>query len=175
MMKKIELEQLINLLDLKPLEHEGGLYKQTYGSNLVYLSSDRLVDEEPVRHPLSTAIYYLLTDGADSFSALHKLPTDEVYHFYLGDPVEQLRLHPDGYGEIVVLGQDILSGQQVQTVVPAGVWQGSRLAAGGKYALLGTTMSPGFIPEDYMPGERAALTVLYPDWQPLITVLTRLP
>ena len=74
-----------------------------------------------------SAIYYLLTAEPDCFSALHKLPTEEIYHFYLGDPVEMLLLYPDGRIERVILGQDLLGGQQVQFVVPTqcrakGVW-----------------------------------------------------
>src|SRR5207245_2095434 len=89
-----------------------------------------------------TAIYYLLTP--DTFSALHRLPTDEVYHFYLGDPVEMLQLWPDGSGRVGTLGQDVRAGQLLQVIVPRGVWQGSRLRPGGAFALLGTTMAPGF-------------------------------
>ena len=101
--------RLIELLRLEPLPIEGGHFRQTW------------------RSPAGTAIYYLLTDDPDSFSALHRLPTDEVYHFYLGDPVEMLMLHEAGRVEHVTLGQDILGGQRVQHVVPHGVWQASRL------------------------------------------------
>ena len=73
----------------------------------------------------------------------------------------------------MILGQDILNGQQVQFAVPAGVWQGSRLVPGGKFALLGTTMAPGFIEEDYLPGDRAALLKQYSDRAELIRLLTR--
>ena len=80
---------------------------------------------------MGTAIYYLVTDAADGFSALHRLPTDEVYHFYLGDPVEQLLLHPDGRSEVVMLGPDLAAGQHVQHVAPRDAWQGTRLRDGG--------------------------------------------
>ena len=127
----------------------------------------------PKLKPLSTAILYLLLADPDSFSALHRLPTDEIYHFYLGDPVELLLLRPDGASEVVILGHDILNGQHVQFAVPAGTWQGSRLTRGGQFALMGTTMSPGYIDEDYTPGEREALVKQYPDRMELITLLTR--
>ncbi len=166
---KIDLEQLIKFLDMKPLENEGGLFRQTYLSPLVYQP-----DNQPgAEHPLCTTIYYLLTAESNSFSELHKLPSDEIYHFYLGDPVEQLRLYPDRHGELVLLGQEILHGQQVQSVVPGGVWQGSRLAEGGEYALLGTTMAPGYRVEEYMRGDRQLLSTFYPDWRQLICTLTR--
>jgi hypothetical protein len=109
----------------------------------------------------------------DTFSALHKLPGDEIFHFYLGDPVEMLQLHPDGRGEITVLGQDIAAGMRPQHLVRGGVWQGSRLRPGGSYALLGTTMSPGFDYKDYETGSRETLTKLYPKHSSLIASLTR--
>ena len=118
-----------------------------------------------------TAIYYLLTP--ETFSALHKLPGDEVFHFYLGDPVEVLQLYPGGSGEVTVLGHDIAAGMRPQHVVPGGVWQGSRLRPGGSYALLGTTMSPGFDYKDYETGSRQSLTQLYPGHAAAIASLTR--
>ena len=115
----------------------------------------------------------LFTDAADSFSALHKLPTDEIYHFYLGDPMELTLLYPDGRVEIIVLGQDVLSGQRVQHVVPREVWQGSRLLPGGSYALFGTTMAPGYHHTDYMGGNRDDLIAHYPLAAEAIRRLTR--
>jgi predicted cupin superfamily sugar epimerase len=123
--------------------------------------------------PLSTAIYYLLTDEADSFSALHRLPTEEVYHFYLGDPVELLLLHADGGSELAVLGPDLGANHRVQLVVPRGVWQGSRLRVGGRVALLGTTMAPGWDVLDYDGGDREALIRRYPGEAERIRALTR--
>jgi predicted cupin superfamily sugar epimerase len=73
----------------------------------------------------------------------------------------------------VILGQNVAAGEQVQFVVPAGVWQGSRIVGGGKYALLGTTMSPGFDPSDYEPGDRADLVARYPQHAASIQALTR--
>ena len=88
-----------------------------------------------------TAIYYLLT--AETFSEMHRLPTEEVFHLYLGGPVRMLQLFPDGGGREVVIGGDILAGQQPQVIVPPGVWQGSRLEPGVDFVLLGATMAPG--------------------------------
>jgi len=164
-------ETLIERLGLVPLPVEGGHYRQTWVSETVTAAG------LPARYgrdkPLGTAIYYLLTDDPDSFSALHRLPTDEIYHFYLGDPVEMLLLHPERGGEVVVLGPDIRAGQNVQLVVPRAVWQGSRLAPGGRFALMGTTMAPGFDPRDYEGGVRAALIAAYPDQAERIRRLTR--
>ena len=163
---------LIELLGLQPLTGEGGFSRQTWTSAETIPASGL-----PARYgrakPAGTAIYYLVTDAIDGFSALHRLPTDEVYHFYLGDPVEQLLLHADGRTERVILGPNLVGGQRVQHVAPAGSWQGTRLVPGGRVALLGTTMSPGFDPADFEPGNRAALTRVFPAEAALIAELTR--
>jgi predicted cupin superfamily sugar epimerase len=153
-------EELINALGLQPLPGEGGYYRETYRST-----------ESLGNRSLATAIYYLLTP--DMFSALHRLPSDEIFHFYCGDCVSLLQLHPNGNGRIVTLGPDIARDQSPQIVVPAGVWQGSRLVEGGQYALLGTTMAPGFDFADYEAGDRAELVRRYPAFRELIEQLTR--
>ena len=168
----LRLQQIIEQLGLEPLPVEGGLFKQTYCSPET-ISREHLPDRYLVDKPMGTAIYYLLTADVDSYSALHKLPTVEIYHFYLGDPVELLQLHPDGSTEIITLGQDILAGQKVQHLVPKGVWQGSHLASGGNFALMGTTMAPGYTPEDYVGGTFSELAAHYPAQTDLIRQLTR--
>ena len=85
---------------------------------------------------------------------MHRLQTDEIFHFYLGDPVEMLQLGPDDSGKVLILGTNLLRGMRPQVIVPAGVWQGSRLLPGGRFALLGTTVSPGFERADYENGQR---------------------
>lgn len=167
-------DQLIEFLHLSPLPLEGGYFRQTHRSEETIPGSAL-----PARYgrakTLGTAIYYLLTSDPDSFSALHRLPTDEVYHFYLGDPVEMLLLLPEGRSERVLLGHDLLSGQHVQHVVPRNVWQGSRLVDGGRFALMGTTMAPGFDEGDYAGGDRGELVRSYPAEADRIRRLTRRP
>ncbi len=161
------VDALIELLELTPLPVEGGLFRQTWRSNRHWPGNDR---------PAGTAIFALLTTDADSFSAMHRLPTDEVYHFYLGDPLEMLQLHPDGRTERTILGQDLLGGQHVQHVVPARSWMGSRLLPGAGtvgWGLVGTTMAPGFVPEDYEGGDAEELAARYPGEAELIRTLTR--
>lgn len=165
-------QQIIDMFNLDPLPIEGGLIFQTYCSN-ESLTQQQLPSRYEVEKPFSTAIIYLLTADPDSFSALHKLPTDEVYHFYLGDPVELLQLHPDGRSDRIILGQDLLDGQEIQHVVPRDVWQGSHLLPGGQFALLGTTMAPGYTDEDYVGGKVQTLKAKYPERAKLIEQLTR--
>jgi predicted cupin superfamily sugar epimerase len=93
---------------------------------------------------------------------MHVLASDEIFHFYLGDPVEMLQLHPDGRSALFTLGQDLSAGQHVQLVVPAGVWQGTRLIGEGKVALLGCTVTPGFDFADYRSASYAELAEKWP-------------
>jgi predicted cupin superfamily sugar epimerase len=163
-------KQIQELLNLRPLPVEGGYFAETYRAKFT-LTRHSLPCGIAGDRALSTAIYFLLTP--ETFSAIHRLQGDEVYHFYLGDPVELLLLQPDGSSETVVLGQDIASGKSLQHVVPGGTWQGSRLASGGKFALMGTTMSPGFDPADFELGQRHELSARYPNHAALIATLTR--
>ena len=104
---------------------------------------------------------------------MHVLESDEMFHFYLGDPVEMLQLFPDGRSVLFTLGQDLQAGEQVQVVVPAGVWQGTRLIGDGKVALLGCTVVPGFDFADYRNGSYAELAAKWPERAERIRELTR--
>jgi predicted cupin superfamily sugar epimerase len=158
------------LLKLEPLPLEGGYFAETYQSG-VRIAKAFLPEAYGSDRAAGTAIYYMLTP--DTFSALHRLPGDEIFHFYLGDPVEMLQLHPDGRGDAIVLGHDLAAGMRPQHIVHGGVWQGSRLRSGGSCALLGATMSPGFDYKDYETGSREALAKLYPAHAARIASLTR--
>ncbi|MBD3162621.1 MAG: cupin domain-containing protein [Candidatus Eisenbacteria bacterium] len=164
-------EEVIRLLDLRPLPGEGGRFVETYRSP-VELPAAVLPGPYRSARSLSTAIYFLHTRGTQSL--LHRLPGEEVYHHYLGDPLLLWILHPDGRGERVRLGDDLLGGMRPQAVVPGGAWQGARVEPGGRfgYALIGTTMAPGFSFDDFEIGERAALLAAYPDWAERIGDLT---
>ncbi len=159
MEKRMSAGEIIETLRLEPLEVEGGMFASTYQSPGM----------AGAKH-MGSAIYFLLSGGA--YSHLHRLPTDELYHFYMGDPVEMLTLLPDGSSEVRLLGPDLAAGQRPQIVVPANCWHGSRLLPGGQYALLGTTMSPGFAPGDYEHASREALLAAYPGQAHLIEALT---
>jgi predicted cupin superfamily sugar epimerase len=162
-------EALIERLQLQPHPKEGGFFRETYRSAERFPAaalSRRYGGERSV----STAIYYLLAPG--TFSALHRLRSDEVFHSYVGSPVQMLQLDPDGRGREVLLGPDVLAGQQPQVVVPAGVWQGLCLVPGGEFALLGCTVAPGFEYADYEHGRRDDLIAAYPAFRDLITRLT---
>jgi predicted cupin superfamily sugar epimerase len=166
--------QIIEALSLQPHPIEGGYFRETYRSAGTIPSSALPAGYRTESdRSFGTAIYYLLT--RDTFSEMHRLPTGEVFHLYLGGPMRMLQLFPDGDGREVVIGSDVLSGQQPQVIVPPGVWQGSRLEPGVEFVLLGATMSPGFDYADYEQGRRAELIERYPAYAAIIHELTRLP
>ena len=152
------------LLRLEPHPVEGGFFRRTY-------TSAGTVELPHGVRAQGTAIYYLLEPG--TFSEMHVLSSDEIFHFYLGDPVEMLQLHPDGRSAVTKLGPDLQAGQHVQLVVPAGVWQGTRLIGDGKVALLGCSVTPGFDFADYRNASFAELAEKCPAEAERIRKLTR--
>ncbi len=164
------IDKIKSLLNLTPLVEEGGFYAETYRSEEP-IPKDALPHRYDGNRCFLTAIYYLLTP--ESCSVIHRLQSDEIFHFYLGDPVEMLQLYPDGSGKVVVLGNDILNGMEPQVLVRRGAWQGSRIIAGGKFALLGTTVSPGFDYSDFETGDRKLLLESYPEFRDLIDTLSK--
>jgi predicted cupin superfamily sugar epimerase len=162
-------EKLIEKLRLEP-HPEGGYFRETY-------RCDESTDDAALSprydggRSLSTAIYYLLTQ--DDFSAMHRILSDEIFHFYLGDPVTLVTITEAGYANRVTLGAAVSEGEVPQAVVPRGVWQGLCLTQGGRYALLGTTVAPGFDFRDFEIGDRSTLIRQYPDSASDITRLTR--
>ncbi len=172
-MSELTASDVKRLLRLEPHPREGGWFRETFAG------SERIAPETfaegryltPRR--THTAIYYLLE--STTFSEMHRLRSDEVFHHYAGAPVEMLQLHADGEGERRLLGGNLAAGEQPQVLVPRGVWQGSRLLPGanpGAWALLGCTVSPGFEYEDYHSGTRAELLAEWPEWSGLIHALT---
>lgn len=162
-------ERIIKLYNMKPLPGEGGYYVETHRS-AENIEASALPERYSSAKPHGTAILYLLTP--DTRSRLHRLKSDEIYHFYLGDPVELVLIHPSGTIKVLFLGQDIRAGQFVQAVVPAGIWQGAFLLEGGQFALMGTTVAPGFDFTDTELGVRDELLEEYPQHKDLIIGLT---
>ena len=157
-------DEIKTLLNLRPHPKEGGFFRRTY-------TASGTLDLPRGTRPASTAIYFLLEPG--NFSQMHVLDSEEVFHFYLGDPVEMLQLNPDGSSAVFILGPDLQAGQQVQFTGPAGVWQGTQLIGDGKVALLGCTVTPGFDFADYRSASYAELVAKWPGEAERIRALTR--
>lgn len=163
-------EQIIKHFKMQPLPHEGGFFIETYRAAEM-LKKEILPAGLSGDRNISTVILYMLT--AKTVSLMHRLKCDEMFHFYLGDPVTMLQLHSDGSSEIITLGQDILNGQKVQVLVPKGTWQGAFIRAGGKFSLMGCSVAPGFDQADFELGDRETLLAKSPDMRELILKLTR--
>ena len=148
-----EVEALIEHYKLEPLPVE----------ETQFISSYRSDQEFGDGKPCGTAMIALYCDEPRSVSLFHKLPVDEVWHFYGGDPLRLVLLHPDGSSEDVIMGNDPLKGHYVQFVVPASVWQAGHMVSGGRYSLFGCTMGPGFTDDMWEGGIRDQLIEAYPD------------
>jgi len=162
-------ESIIRLLDLKP-HPEGGYYREIYRSDEI-LPPDALPARYLGPRSFSTGIYYLLTPG--DRSVMHRVKSDETFHFYMGDPAEILKLYPNGTGEVVEIGLDLEKGMAPCVTIEKNVWQGQKLKEGGRFVLFGTTVSPGFEFEDFEFGDRALLQAEYPAFKERIEALTK--
>jgi predicted cupin superfamily sugar epimerase len=147
-----KIQQLIDHYKLEVLPVEGTLFTSTYVSRHKTIEGD----------PISTAIIGLYATEPNSFSSFHRLQHDELWHYYAGDPLRLVLLHPDGSSEDVILGPDFAAGQHVQFTVPAYTWQAGHTLESG-YSLFGCTMAPGFTGACFEGGEINALLEQYPD------------
>ena len=156
---------VIRLLALEPLPHEGGWFRRLAESH---------VDHSNVQRARCawSSIYALFTP--DGFSALHCLTSDEIWCFHTGDPLDSLRLYSDGRGERVTLGLDPGAAQRAQDVVRSGTWQGTRLQADGRWALVSCVVVPEFTWDGFRLGVRPELVGRYPEWRTEIQALTRI-
>lgn len=170
-MNEISAKSLIADLNLQPLPWEGGYYRETWRSDISVPQSS-LGDAYSGSRSAGTSIYYMLTP--DTMSKMHRLPSPETFHFYMGDPVEMLLLHPDGKDEIIMFGQDLRVGQYLQFTILGNTWMGGRLATDYQhgFALMGTTVAPGFDFDDLEMGATDVLTDQYPKSTELIRTLT---
>jgi predicted cupin superfamily sugar epimerase len=148
-----EVKALINQLHLVPLPAEGTLFLSTYRSE----------QELPGGKPYGTAMIGMYCDDPVSVSRFHRLPVDEVWHFYAGDPLRLILLYADRSSQDVIMGNDPLRGQRVQYVIPAGTWQAGHMLEGGRYSLFGCTMAPGFTDDMFVGGTHRQLLLAYPE------------
>lgn len=171
MKNRITADWIIEHFQMQPLQGEGGLVYQSYFSDealpqacIPGRSGDRMI---------CSAIIYLIT--RNTFSRMHRLPTDELFHFYMGASVEMLQLHQDGSEHVYRMGHDLMNGEAIQLTVPRGTWQGTRVVGDGEFALLGTSMAPSFDQEDYEDGNYEELAAKYPQHLELLKTLCGSP
>jgi predicted cupin superfamily sugar epimerase len=145
--------QLVRRLGMTPLPVEATYFVSTYRSEA----------NTETGGPVGTAMIGLYSNDPPSRSLFHRLDFDEVWHFYGGDSMRLVLLRPDGTSADVIMGSDVLAGQLVQFVIPAGVWQAGELMPGGAWALFGCTMAPGFTGTCFEGGRINDLMVTHPD------------
>lgn len=160
---------LIQQYQLQP-HPEGGWYREAYRSDEV-IPAAALPARFAEERNFSTAIYFLLEQG--NFSAFHKIKSDECWHFYAGETLQVIVLHPDGELAIVLLGSDIENGELFQYVVPANCWFASRPAPNSRFCFVGCTVSPGFDFADFEMAGCAELCGEFPQHSAIIKTLCR--
>jgi predicted cupin superfamily sugar epimerase len=111
--------------------------------------------------PLGSALYFLVTPGAPV--RLHRIRNEQLYHYYLGDPLEVFMLHADGSSERVVVGSDIRGGERLQLRIPGNTFHTARVIGRGRWFLGASTEWPGVVPADVEIGKVDELAGNYPD------------
>ena len=149
---------------------EGGSYTRTYTAAIT-LPHEVLPAGFNGPRPVATAIYFLLE--SNQFSAMHRIASDELWHFYYGDPLLVYEIDTAGKLTQHLLGNNPHNNETFQCTINAGSWFGSAPQPGGNYSLVGCTVAPGFDFADFQLGERSALIQLYPHHAGIIEMLTR--
>lgn len=166
-------QDYIRSLALQP-HPEGGYFAETYRSPEI-ITSDALPSRFGGDRVFSTAIYFLLEQG--DISRLHRIASDEIWHFYAGGPLEIFVISPDATLSIIRLGNRPDRGEVFQAVVPAGCWFGSRpvvetTLVDADFSLVGCTVAPGFDFADFELAGRENLLATFPQHRALIEQLT---
>lgn len=164
----ITVEQLIEKYQLIP-HPEGGYFRETYRSEGVIPDSALPGNFKGDRN-YCTGIYFLLPQGTKS--CLHRIQSDEMWHFYLGGSMTLILMHEDYGIQNIILGSDILAGETVQFVVPAGWWFGGYPNSESVYSFVGCTVAPGFDFADFELADRTNLLSKFPESSDLILKLT---
>jgi predicted cupin superfamily sugar epimerase len=159
-----EIQQIAKKLQL--LQHpEGGFYRETYRSE-EEISTQYNDNVSPVKRNISTCIYFMLT--SDSFSAFHRINQDEIWHFYRGSALKLYMISPDGELSIIKIGNDILTDETPQFIVPAGYWFAAEVINQNSYCLVGCTVAPGFDFADFELADKELLGELFPTHKEII-------
>ncbi len=149
---------------------EGGWFKEVYRSD-EETAAEHLPERFSGSRHHSTSIYFLLT--SDTFSAFHRIKSDELWHFYEGSAVTIYMIDSEGNYSEITLGRNIESGEVLQCVIPHGVWFGAKVNAADSFCLAGCTVAPGFHFDDFELGEREELLKLFSQHKEIIEILTR--
>ena len=165
-MDNITVDELVKIYEMEP-HPEGGYFKELYRSDKTIPGS--ALPEHGGDRTYCTDIFFLLPEG--SISMLHKIKSDEMWHFYLGEPLTVVQISPDEELKKTVLGQDVKAGQRLQHAVPAGDWFGAYPNPGSQFSLVGCTVSPGFDFADFEMAGRDQLLKEFPHAKDVIELL----
>jgi predicted cupin superfamily sugar epimerase len=146
-----------------------GFVAETYRSSL-RIPGGALPEAYAGDRPYGSALYFLV--APDAQIVMHRIRSDQLYHHYMGDPLEVLMLYPDGTGTVTTVGSDLAAGQRPQLFVPGDTFHTSRLGPGANYALLASTEWPGVEPPDVEHGDIESLVESYPDMAEHIRAFT---
>lgn len=148
---------------------EGGWFREVYRSD-EEITCEHLPERFSGARHHSTSIYFMLT--SDTFSAFHRIKSDELWHFYDGSPVTIYMINNEGSYSEITLGRDIENGEVLQCVIPHGVWFGAKVNSVDSFCLVGCTVAPGFHYDDFKLGEREELLKMFPRHKEIIKKLT---
>jgi predicted cupin superfamily sugar epimerase len=164
---RADIDELIRRFGLQP-HPEGGFYSETYRAPMQVLRDGAPAGDGA--RAASTAIYYLLCDGA--YSAWHRIRSDEVWHFYAGAPLEVHSIDEAGVLSTARLGNTLEHADATfQAIVPAGRWFAARCCDPSTYAFVGCTVAPGFEFSEFEIADTGALVARYPRHRALIEQL----
>jgi len=158
MTAKLAAEEICRLLNLEPNATCGSV-RVSFVSKLS-IASGGLPAPFADGQPLGSALYFLVTPDAPV--RLHRIRNDQLYHYYLGDPLEVFLLHGDGSSERVFLGPDLRAGQRVQLLIPGNTFHTARVIGRRRWFLGGSTEWPGVVPADVEIGNLDELVRSYP-------------
>ena len=164
-------DEIKQALGLKP-HPTCGFVAETYRSTW-QVPQNGLPSQFDGARPLGSVLYFLVSPERQMM--LHRIRNDQMYHHYLGDPLEVLLLYQNGTGEVVTIGSEITNGMHPQLVIPGGTFHVSRVRPGGSYALLGTSEWPGVEPSDVEEADAQALMATFPAMREQIAAFTRQP
>jgi uncharacterized protein len=168
-MMELSVAKIVERLQLSR-HPEGGWFRESYRASEA-IAADALPTRFGAGRSFCTGIYFLLERG--DISALHRIKSDELWHFYAGSGLTVQVIDPDGEYRALKLGQDLAGGESFQAMVPAGSWFGAEVSGPGAYALVGCTVAPGFDFADFEMGKREELLADFPGLQEVILRLTK--
>lgn len=159
MPEHVSADEIRSLLKLEP-NATCGFVRETYKSDLK-IAPDGLPAPFADGRPLGSALYFMVTPEAPV--KLHRIKNEQLYHYYLGDPIEVLMLRDNGDSELVIVGPNIVGGQLLQLFIPGNTFHTARITGNRRWFLGASTEWPGVVPEDVELGDVEGLAAKYPE------------